>query len=100
MHHPCSSFDMKGHVRALQIGDTLEEFLTEATDDAKLRQVVMSLSEAVRTIAFKVCPAPRVQLCASCQCGLGTSRAVPNRPQRGTWFGVLVLPAGVAAAKP
>lgn len=38
----------------LQIGDTLEEFLLSATDDAKLRQVLMSLAEATRTIAFKV----------------------------------------------
>lgn len=38
----------------LQIGDTLEEFLVQATDDQKLRQVMMSLSEAIRTIAFKV----------------------------------------------
>ena len=37
-----------------QIGDSLEEFLIEATSDAKLRQVLMSLSEATRTIAFKV----------------------------------------------
>ena len=37
----------------VQVGDTLEEFLVEATSDAKLRQTVMSLSEAVRTIAFK-----------------------------------------------
>ena len=43
-------------VHARQIGDTLEEFLTEATEDSKLRQVIMSLSEAVRTIAFKVRP--------------------------------------------
>ncbi len=42
---------------ALQVGDTLEEFLVEATSDAKLRQTMMSLSEAVRTIAFKVRPA-------------------------------------------
>ncbi len=41
---------------ALQVGDTLEEFLVEATSDAKLRQTMMSLSEAVRTIAFKVRP--------------------------------------------
>ena len=39
----------------MQVGDTLEEFLVEATSDAKLRQTMMSLSEAVRTIAFKVC---------------------------------------------
>ena len=38
----------------LQIGDSLEEFLVEATSDVKLRQVMMSLSEAIRTIAFKV----------------------------------------------
>ena len=38
----------------LQIGDTLEEFLVQATSDQKLRQVMMSLSEAIRTIAFKV----------------------------------------------
>ena len=38
----------------MQIGDTLEEYLVQATDDAGLRQVLMSMSEAVRTIAFKV----------------------------------------------
>lgn len=38
----------------MQVGDTLEEFLLGATSDAKLRQTMMSLSEAVRTIAFKV----------------------------------------------
>ena len=38
----------------VQIGDTLEEYLVQATDDAGLRQVLMSMSEAVRTIAFKV----------------------------------------------
>lgn len=37
-----------------KIGDTLEEFLMEATEDAKLRQLMMSMSEAIRTIAFKV----------------------------------------------
>lgn len=39
---------------ALQVGDTLEEFLLEATADPKLRQVMMSMSEACRTIAYKV----------------------------------------------
>ena len=39
----------------MQVGDTLEEYLVQATDDAGLRQVLMSMSEAVRTIAFKVC---------------------------------------------
>ena len=43
-----------------QIGDTLEEYLVDATSDPKLRQVLMSLAEAVRTIAFKVrCRATR-----------------------------------------
>ena len=37
-----------------QIGDTLEEFLLEATPDPKLRQLMMSMSEAIRTIAYKV----------------------------------------------
>ena len=32
----------------------MEEYLVQATDDAGLRQVLMSMSEAVRTIAFKV----------------------------------------------
>ena len=52
--HP--SFGTEACACAAQIGDTLEEFLTEATEDSKLRQVLMSLSEAVRTIAFKVSP--------------------------------------------
>ena len=39
----------------MQVGDSLEEFLLAATPDPKLRQVMMSLSEAIRTIAFKVC---------------------------------------------
>jgi flavoprotein len=37
-----------------QIGDSLAEFLVEATPDPKLRQLLMSMSEAIRTIAFKV----------------------------------------------
>lgn len=41
-------------MRAMQLGDSLEEFLVQATQDSKLRQVMMSLSEAIRTIAFKV----------------------------------------------
>ena len=39
----------------VQVGDSLEEFLLAATPDPKLRQIMMSLSEAIRTIAFKVC---------------------------------------------
>lgn len=38
----------------LQVGDSLEEFLLASTDDGKLRQLMMSMSEAIRTIAFKV----------------------------------------------
>ena len=38
----------------MQIGDSLAEFLVEATPDTKLRQLLMSMSEAIRTIAFKV----------------------------------------------
>lgn len=47
-----------------KIGDTLEEFLMEATSDAKLRQVMMSMSEASRTIAFKV----RTASCGATAC--------------------------------
>jgi hypothetical protein len=39
----------------LQLGDSLAEFLVEATPDPKLRQLMMSMSEAIRTIAYKVC---------------------------------------------
>ena len=39
---------------SVQVGDSLEEFLLGATKDAKLRQLMMSMSEAIRTIAFKV----------------------------------------------
>ena len=35
----------------MQIGDSLE---VDATSDTKLRQLMMSMSEAIRTIAFKV----------------------------------------------
>jgi sedoheptulose-bisphosphatase len=38
----------------LQLGDSLAEFLVEATPDPKLRQLMMSMSEAIRTIAYKV----------------------------------------------
>jgi sedoheptulose-bisphosphatase len=47
-----------------KLGDTPEEFLAEATSDQKLRQVMMSLSEAIRTIAFKV----RTASCAGSAC--------------------------------
>ena len=41
-------------VLSAQVGDSLEEFLVANTQDAKLRQLMMSMSEAIRTIAFKV----------------------------------------------
>jgi sedoheptulose-bisphosphatase len=47
-----------------KVGDTLEEFLMEATSDAKLRQLMMSMSEAIRTIAFKV----RTASCGATAC--------------------------------
>jgi len=46
------------------VGDNLGEFLVAATSDPKLRQVVASLSEAVRTIAYKV----RTASCAGTAC--------------------------------
>lgn len=49
---------------AVQLGDSLEEYLIEATPDAGLRQLMMSMSEAVRTIAFKV----RTASCAGTAC--------------------------------
>jgi hypothetical protein len=45
---------LRGCLGGNQVGDSLEEFLVEATPDPKLRQILMSLSEAIRTIAFKV----------------------------------------------
>jgi hypothetical protein len=50
--------------RCLQLGDSLEEYLIDATNDAPLRQLMMSMSEAVRTIAFKV----RTASCAGTAC--------------------------------
>eukprot|EP01023_Acetabularia_acetabulum_P051716 TRINITY_DN5726_c0_g2_i2.p1 TRINITY_DN5726_c0_g2~~TRINITY_DN5726_c0_g2_i2.p1 ORF type:complete len:389 (-),score=84.09 TRINITY_DN5726_c0_g2_i2:164-1330(-) len=46
------------------IGDSLEEFLAVATEDEKLRQLMMSMSEAIRTIAFKV----KTASCAATAC--------------------------------
>ena len=39
-----------------QVGDTLGR-VAQATSDAKLRQLMMSMSEAIRTIAYNVCTA-------------------------------------------
>jgi sedoheptulose-bisphosphatase len=47
-----------------KVGDSLEEFLVSATNDAKLRQLMMSMSEAIRTIAFKV----RTASCSAMSC--------------------------------
>eukprot|EP00195_Chlamydomonas_chlamydogama_P016177 CAMPEP_0202894988 /NCGR_PEP_ID=MMETSP1392-20130828/4268_1 /ASSEMBLY_ACC=CAM_ASM_000868 /TAXON_ID=225041 /ORGANISM="Chlamydomonas chlamydogama, Strain SAG 11-48b" /LENGTH=387 /DNA_ID=CAMNT_0049579851 /DNA_START=53 /DNA_END=1216 /DNA_ORIENTATION=- len=47
-----------------KIGDSLAEFLVEATPDAKLRQLMMSMAEAIRTIAHKV----RTASCAGTAC--------------------------------
>eukprot|EP00889_Picochlorum_renovo_P000050 jgi/Picre1/27080/NNA_000050.t1 len=56
---------VRGAVRVnAKVGDTLEEFLMEATSDAKLRQLMMSMSEAIRTIAFKV----RTASCGATAC--------------------------------
>lgn len=41
-------------MHAAQVGDSLSEFLVEATADPKLRQLMTSMSEAIRTIAYKV----------------------------------------------
>ena len=49
----------------VQVGDSLEEFLLGATEDAKLRQLMMSMSEAIRTIAFKV---RSLTFALSCNC--------------------------------
>lgn len=47
-----------------KVGDSLSEFLIEATKDPKLRQLMMSMAEAVRTIAYKV----RTASCAGQGC--------------------------------
>lgn len=47
-----------------KIGDSLAEFLVDATKDTKLRQLMMSMSESIRTISFKV----RTASCAGTAC--------------------------------
>lgn len=51
-------------VTKAKVGDSLAEFLVDATPDPKLRQLMMSMAEAVRTIAFKV----RTASCAGTAC--------------------------------
>merc|ERR1712032_929851 len=47
-----------------EVGDTLEEFLENNCDDLKLRQLMLSMGEAVRTIAYKV----RTASCSATAC--------------------------------
>jgi len=51
-------------VTQAKLGDTLSEFLVDATADPKLRQLVSSLAESIRTIAYKV----RTASCAGTAC--------------------------------
>eukprot|EP00879_Flechtneria_rotunda_P000048 GHRR01000078.1.p1 GENE.GHRR01000078.1~~GHRR01000078.1.p1 ORF type:complete len:415 (+),score=126.80 GHRR01000078.1:52-1245(+) len=51
-------------VTKAKLGDSLSEFLAEATPDPKLRQLMSSLGEAIRTIAHKV----RTASCAGTAC--------------------------------
>ncbi|PNH12434.1 Sedoheptulose-1,7-bisphosphatase, chloroplastic [Tetrabaena socialis] len=51
-------------VTEAKIGDSLAEFLVAATPDPKLRQLMMSMAEAIRTIAHKV----RTASCAGTAC--------------------------------
>jgi len=46
------------------VGDSLDEFLMQATDDAKLRLLMASMAECCRTIAYKV----RTASCAGTAC--------------------------------
>jgi len=47
-----------------KVGDSLDEFLMQATDDAKLRLLMASMAECCRTIAYKV----RTASCAGTAC--------------------------------
>lgn len=47
-----------------ELGDSLEEFLVKATSDTKLRQLMTSMAECARTIAFNV----RTASCAAQGC--------------------------------
>jgi sedoheptulose-bisphosphatase len=58
------SSNKRSALTTAKLGDTLEEFLLEATTDAKLRQLMMSMSEAIRTIAYKV----RTASCGATAC--------------------------------
>eukprot|EP00245_Coleochaete_scutata_P006553 TRINITY_DN21031_c0_g1_i1.p1 TRINITY_DN21031_c0_g1~~TRINITY_DN21031_c0_g1_i1.p1 ORF type:complete len:398 (+),score=108.52 TRINITY_DN21031_c0_g1_i1:210-1403(+) len=47
-----------------EIGDTLEEFLSKATEDKNLARLMVCMGEAIRTIAFKV----RTASCGATAC--------------------------------
>eukprot|EP00898_Chlorokybus_atmophyticus_P005330 jgi/Chlat1/5799/Chrsp4S06274 len=59
-----SSSSSSRQVTRAELGDSLEEFLLKATPDQKLRQVLLSLGEALRTIAYKV----RTASCGATAC--------------------------------
>jgi hypothetical protein len=79
----------------LKVGDTLEEFLLEHAQDPKLRQLMMSMSEAIRTIAYKVQGGLSGRAWADSQQGGGAARSATG------WGGegLLTYPqvAGVAS---
>lgn len=54
-HHPHWHLNRRIY-RIPQIGDSLAEFLAVATPDPKLRLLMSSMGETIRTIAFKVRP--------------------------------------------
>jgi sedoheptulose-bisphosphatase len=59
-----ASSSVRKGVTLAELGDSLEEFLTKATPDKKLARLMMSMGEALRTIAFKV----RTASCGATAC--------------------------------
>ncbi|KAG0595832.1 hypothetical protein M758_UG201900 [Ceratodon purpureus] len=59
-----ASFTVRKAITRAELGDSLEEFLTKATADKKLARLMMSMGEALRTIAFKV----RTASCSATAC--------------------------------
>lgn len=51
--NPCSGLATSTPA-LLQLGDSLEEYLQTATSDPNLRRLMTAMSEAIRTIAYKV----------------------------------------------
>lgn len=67
-HTPCPQT-----LASLQLGDSLSEFLLEATPDVKLRTLLTSMSECIRTIAYKVgCVMEDDATVAVCMCVCGS----------------------------